>query len=84
LSGQIAITGRTALRKQVTVRILQKAFSHITILHRQKPDLPEKLKDYGTGFSRECAVHAILFGFEVKAFRKFAIPKLQQGDLTPT
>ena len=76
-------TGRTAPRKQVTVRTLQKAFSPISSLHRQKPDRAEKLKDKGARFSREYAYHVPLSNFEVKAFRKFSATSVK-GALTPS
>lgn len=50
--------------------ILQNAFSNITYLCPQKPDMAEKLKAKRTPFSRQCVSPTLLSNIGMKAFRK--------------
>ena len=61
--------------------ILQNAFSNITYLCPQRPDMAEKLKAKRPPFSRQCVSPTLLSNIGMKAFRKSffkrhkAIPK---------
>lgn len=50
--------------------ILQNAFSNITYLCPQRPDMAEKLKAKRTPFSRQCVSPTLLSNIGMKAFRK--------------
>ena len=50
--------------------ILQNAFSNITYLCPQRPDMAEKLKAKRPPFSRQCVSPTLLSNIGMKAFRK--------------
>ena len=50
--------------------ILQNAFSYITYLCPQRPDMAEKLKAKRPPFSRQCVSPTLLSNIGMKAFRK--------------
>lgn len=66
--------------------ILQNAFSNITYLCPQRPDMAEKLKAKRPPFSRQCVSPTLLSNIGMKAFRKSvfkrhkAIPKTFVGN----
>ena len=70
LSGQSAIHRMNSAERLWTLRISQKAFSHMSNLCRWNSYRAEILKGKGTGFSWEWSFQTFRIGFDVKAFRK--------------
>ena len=84
LSGQNAIHRTNSAEGLWTVRISQKAFSHMSNLCRwnlcrRNSDRAEILKGKGTVFSWEWSFHTFRIGFDVKAFRKSAPTSARVG-----
>ena len=78
-SGRSAIHRTNSAEGLWKVRILQKAFCHMSNLWRWNSDRAEKLYGKSTGFSWEWALHSLRIGFDMKTFRK-STPTSSRGD----